>query len=52
VLATGGTAEATARLVETLGGVVVGLAFLLELDELGGRSRLQGRTVRSLLNYT
>lgn len=52
VLATGGTAEATARLVETLGGVVAGLAFLLELDELGGRSRLQNRTIRSLLHYT
>jgi adenine phosphoribosyltransferase len=52
VLATGGTAEATARLVETLGGVVAGLAFLLELDELGGRSRLENRTIRSLLNYT
>ncbi len=52
VLATGGTAEATARLVETLGGVVAGLAFLLELDDLGGRSRLENRTIRSLLRYT
>ncbi len=52
VLATGGTADATARLVETLGGVVAGLAFLLELDELGGRSRLENRTIRSLLHYT
>jgi adenine phosphoribosyltransferase len=52
VLATGGTAEATATLVETLGGVVAGLAFLLELDELDGRSRLKDRTIRSLLHYT
>ncbi len=52
VLATGGTAEATATLVETLGGVVAGLAFLLELDELDGRSRLGDRTIRSLLHYT
>ena len=52
VLATGGTAEATARLVETLGGVVAGLAFLLEIDELDGRSRLKDRTIRSLLHYT
>ena len=52
VLATGGTAEATARLVETLGGVVAGLAFLIEIDELDGRSRLTDRTVRSLLHYS
>ncbi len=52
VLATGGTAEATARLVETLGGVVAGLAFLIEIDELDGRSRLKDRTVRSLLHYS
>ena len=38
VLATGGTAAATARLVEALGGVVVGLGFLIELDALGGRA--------------
>ncbi|NKB41894.1 MAG: adenine phosphoribosyltransferase, partial [Ilumatobacter sp.] len=38
VLATGGTAQATARLVETLGGIVAGLAFLVEIDELDGRS--------------
>ena len=52
VLATGGTARATARLVETLGGVIAGLGFLLELDELDGRSRLGERTVRSLLHYS
>jgi adenine phosphoribosyltransferase len=40
VLATGGTASATARLVTTLGGVIVGLAFLIELAALGGRDRL------------
>ena len=51
VLATGGTAEATCRLVEALGGVVVGLGFLLELDELGGRDRLRGRLVESLVHY-
>src|SRR6476620_2312464 len=40
VLATGGTASAVVRLVEQLGGVVVGLGFLVELADLHGRSRL------------
>ena len=51
VLATGGTAAATVRLVEKLGGVVVGLAFIIELGFLGGRSKLEGREVVSLLTY-
>jgi len=51
VLATGGTAEATCRLVEALGGIVVGLGFLLELTDLGGRQRLQGHLVESLAKY-
>ena len=51
VLATGGTAAATAKLVETLGGVVAGLAFLLEIDELGGRAKLGERTTQTLLHY-
>jgi adenine phosphoribosyltransferase len=51
VLATGGTALATAKLVETLGGVVVGLAFLIELDELGGRSKLGDRRAQAVLHY-
>lgn len=51
VLATGGTARATARLVETLGGVVAGLAFVLELDALNGRAQLGERSVTSLLHY-
>ncbi|WP_298457845.1 adenine phosphoribosyltransferase [uncultured Cellulomonas sp.] len=50
VLATGGTAAATADLVERAGGVVVGLAFLLELRALGGRGRLAGRDVAALLS--
>jgi adenine phosphoribosyltransferase len=52
VLATGGTATATATLVETLGGIVAGLGFLLELDELGGRARLGERPIHSLLHYS
>ncbi|QRN79392.1 MAG: adenine phosphoribosyltransferase [Nocardiopsis sp. BM-2018] len=51
VLATGGTAAATCRLVETLGGVVVGLGFMIELDALGGRGRLGERRVESLVRY-
>jgi adenine phosphoribosyltransferase len=49
VLATGGTAAATVDLVERAGGVVVGLAFLLELTVLAGRERLGGRHVDVLL---
>ena len=51
VLATGGTAAATVRLVERLGGQVVGLGFALELAFLDGRSRLPGRDVQSLVSY-
>jgi adenine phosphoribosyltransferase len=51
VLATGGTAAATVELVEALGGTVVGLAFLIELDFLKGGQRLNGHPYVSLLNY-
>jgi adenine phosphoribosyltransferase len=51
VLATGGTAAATCRLVEELGGVVAGLGFLLEIGDLNGRSRLGERLVESLVRY-
>jgi adenine phosphoribosyltransferase len=51
LLATGGTARAKIRLVEEAGGVVTGLAFLIELTELGGRDRLAGYEVFSLLKY-
>jgi adenine phosphoribosyltransferase len=51
VLATGGTAAATCRLVEELGGVVAGLGFLIELSGLGGRDRLAGRPVETLAVY-
>jgi adenine phosphoribosyltransferase len=49
LLATGGTARATAGLVDRLGGVVVGLAFLLELSHLEGAAALGGRPYSSLL---
>ncbi len=51
VLATGGTATATCRLIEELGGVVVGLGFLLEIGGLDGRARLGDRLVESLAVY-
>jgi len=51
LLATGGTAAALCELVEQLGGVVVGCAFLIELTFLGGRSALGAHDVRSLLSY-
>lgn len=51
LLATGGTAKAAARLVEELGGIVAGIAFVVELTFLGGRDRLSGYEVFSLLQY-
>jgi adenine phosphoribosyltransferase len=51
VLATGGTAKATVELVEQLGGIVVGLPFIIELAFLNGRDRLQGYDVFSLVEY-
>jgi adenine phosphoribosyltransferase len=51
LLATGGTAEATARLVKSLGGEIAGLAFVVELDFLKGREKLQAHDVFSLLHY-
>ena len=52
VLATGGTANAAAQLVGGTGASVAGFAFLIELDFLKGRQRLQGRRVEALLHYT
>lgn len=52
VLATGGTAAAAGRLVSTLGGRIVGYGFLLELAEMGGRSRFaDGPRIESLVSY-
>ncbi len=52
VLATGGTAAAAAQLVGATGAAVMGFSFLIELDFLKGRQRLQGRRVEALLHYT
>jgi adenine phosphoribosyltransferase len=51
VLATGGTAAASCTLIEQLGGEVMGCAFVIELDALNGRQKLQNYHVHSLLNY-
>ena len=51
LLATGGTAKATTQLVEGLGGTVAGVGFVVELTFLGGRDRLDGYNVFSLLQY-
>src|ERR1035441_8030847 len=51
LLATGGTAAAAARMVGDVGGVVAGLGFVVELTFLGGRARLSGHDVFSLLAY-
>lgn len=51
LLATGGTMFAAAKLVEKLGGEVVGLGFLIELEDLNGRERLSNYKVESLVKY-
>jgi len=51
VLATGGTAKALAALVGQLGGEVVGLQFIIELDFLKGREKISGHDVFSLIHY-
>jgi adenine phosphoribosyltransferase len=51
LLATGGTVKGTIELVERLKGTVVGLAFLVELEFLHGRERLDGRRVTSVIKY-
>ncbi|MBS4173662.1 adenine phosphoribosyltransferase [Bacillus sp. FJAT-49736] len=51
LLATGGTIEATIKLVEQLGGVVAGIAFLIELSYLEGRKKLDGYDILTLMEY-
>lgn len=51
LIATGGTIEAIVKLVESLGGEVVKIVFLMELAGLEGRKRLQGKDVESILCY-
>ncbi len=51
LIATGGTVAATVQLVKKLGGIIHGVAFLIELTELRGRNKLDGYNVVSLLSY-
>lgn len=51
LLATGGTVAATVNLVRELGGIVAATAFLIELKALGGRSRLDGHPIISIITY-
>ncbi|HQN74531.1 MAG TPA: adenine phosphoribosyltransferase [Bacillota bacterium] len=51
LLATGGTMEATIKLVEAAGGKVVGLGFMIELVELNGREKLKGYPIKVLMQY-
>lgn len=51
LIATGGTIEAIIKLVEGLGGEVVGICFLMELEGLNGRDKLEGYNVESVIKY-
>jgi len=51
LLATGGTAKATVQLLKGQGATIVGVSFLIELVELGGRAKLAGEQVRAVLQY-
>ena len=51
LLATGGTVQATIKMIEELGGVVVGCAFLIELEGLKGREALAGYEVFTVMSY-
>ena len=51
LLATGGTMEASCRLVEELGGVIAGISLLIELTFLNGIEKLDGRKVEAVLKY-
>jgi adenine phosphoribosyltransferase len=51
LLATGGTCSATVQLVEKLGGIIVGIVFLIELKDLNGRSKLGKNPITSILTY-
>jgi len=53
LIATGGTAEATVKLVERAGGIVIGLSFVIDLPELGGAARIRatGKTLQALCAF-
>lgn len=51
LLATGGTIDATIKIVEDLGGIVVGCTFLIELEDLKGRDLIKGHDILALIKY-
>ncbi len=51
LLATGGTMAAACKLIEKIGGKITGVAFLIELTELGGRKKLTGYNIKSVISY-
>ena len=51
LIATGGTIEAAAKLIEELGGEVVKMVFLIELTDLGGREKLKDYVIESVVQY-
>lgn len=51
LLATGGTIEASCKMIEELGGIVTGICFLIELEDLNGREKLKDYDVYSILKY-
>ena len=51
LLATGGTMAAACKLIEKIGGQIVGITFLIELGELAGREKLQGYNIRTVISY-
>jgi len=51
LLATGGTMAAACKLIEKIGGQIVGIAFLIELSELAGREKLGGYKIRTVISY-
>jgi len=51
LLATGGTMAAACKLIEKIGGKIVGITFLIELGDLAGREKLQGYNIRTVISY-
>lgn len=51
LLATGGTSQATAKMIEKIGGIVVGFAFLIELEFLKGRDKIKDYNIFSMITY-
>jgi adenine phosphoribosyltransferase len=51
LLATGGTMAAACKLIEKIGGQIVGITFLIELSELAGRSKLSGYKIKTVISY-